>query len=65
MPERRPNGSAKLPGHSFKVADEIWLPAAQRATQEGRTMSSVLCELVDLYGRGSLIGRSARSDVKA
>lgn len=51
MASRRPNGSSPIPIRSIRVPHEIWDPAKARADEEGETMSAVLNQLLDGYGR--------------
>lgn len=51
---RRPNGSGELPARSFRVSDEVWELAKQRAALDGATVSQVLAELTEGYARGAI-----------
>jgi hypothetical protein len=41
-----------MPARSVRVADEPWDRARRRANYEGVTMSNMVAQLVDGYGKG-------------
>lgn len=58
---RRPNGTKHAPTRSIRIEDSVWETARRRANLEGVTMSRVVYELVDAYGKGRI---STREEVK-
>lgn len=42
----------KMNTRSFRCADSVWTKAQDRAKSEGKTMSSVVAELLEGYGKG-------------
>lgn len=42
----------KTPQRSVRVPDEVWRAAKERAEAEGNTLSDVLRQVLDAYGRG-------------
>lgn len=47
----------KTPQRSVRVPDEVWEAAKQRAEDEGSTLSEVMRQVLEAYGKGA---RSAR-----
>lgn len=41
----------KTPVRSFRVPDEIWQAALRRAQREGTTLTTLLVETLEEYGR--------------
>jgi hypothetical protein len=44
----------KTPLRSFRVPDEVWKPALARAQREGTTLTAVLLETLEEYGKGEV-----------
>ena len=38
---------------SFRVADDVWLPALERARSEGTTLTAILTAALDSYSGGA------------
>lgn len=44
----------KTPLRSFRVPDEVWQAALRRAQREGTTLTTLLVETLEEYGRDEL-----------
>lgn len=53
MASRRPNGSDQIPGRSLRVPEGRWARAKAVATAEERTLSDVINEFLEQYGKAA------------
>lgn len=44
--------ATRMSTRSFRCDDDVWIKARQRATDDERTMSSVIADLLEGYGKG-------------